>query len=131
MKPKHLIIVKAVTEQGLTHAQAAEKYGITRQWVHTLVTRYQTEGTEGLTPRSKAPKTRPGRTPDHIRERIIELRTELTSNGADAGPATIAWHLRKAHLPTPRTIHHPTHPARRFTDHPSTQKTPQKFLPPL
>lgn len=125
MKPKHLIIVKAVTEQGLTHAQAAEKYGITRQWVHTLVTRYQTEGTEGLTPRSKAPKTRPGRTPDHIRERIIELRTELTSNGADAGPATIAWHLRKAHLPTPAlsTIRRILHDASLIT--PAPKKRPK------
>lgn len=101
MKPKNLLIVKSVTEQGLTHAEAATKYGATRQWVHTLVTRYQTEGPNGVTPRSKAPHSRPNSTPPAIRERIIELRQHLTRSGADAGPATIAWHLKREHLPTP------------------------------
>lgn len=61
-KDKNLVIVRAVTEQGMTQAQAAAKYGVSRQWVHTLLTRYQTEGPDGATPRSRAPKTRPGTT---------------------------------------------------------------------
>jgi transposase InsO family protein len=37
---------------------------------------------------------------------VIELRTQLTANGLDAGPVTIAWHLEREGLkaPAPATI---------------------------
>ncbi|MFC7465628.1 helix-turn-helix domain-containing protein [Brachybacterium sp. GCM10030252] len=102
-KDKNLLIVRAVTEQGLTHAQAAARYGTSRQWVHTLVLRYQTGGPPALEPRSRAPRTRPGTTSASLRARIITLRGELTAQGADAGPATIAWHLDQEHRRVPST----------------------------
>lgn len=95
MKPKNLVIVRAVREQGLTHAEAAARFGVTRQWVHTLVTRYDAEGPDGVAPRSRAPKSRPGATPAAVRDRILTLRRELVRQGADAGPVTIAWHLEQ------------------------------------
>lgn len=58
MKPKNLVIVRAVAEQGLTHAEAAARFGMTRQWVPTLGRRYEAESTDGIAPRSRAPKTR-------------------------------------------------------------------------
>ncbi len=95
MKPKNLVIVRAVRDQGLSHAEAAARFGVTRQWVHTLVARYDTEGPDGVAPRSRAPRARPGTTPPAIRDRVVELRHELVAQGADAGPATIAWHLEQ------------------------------------
>lgn len=95
MKPKNLVIVRAVREQGLTLAEAAARFGVTRQWVHTLVRRYDAEGPDGMMPRSRAPKTRPGTTAPAIRDRIIQLRSELVRQGADAGPVTISWHLEQ------------------------------------
>jgi transposase InsO family protein len=71
--------------------------------MHSLIRRYDAEGPDGLTPRSRAPHTRPGTTPDATRDRIIELRQELTASGADAGPATIAWHLEREGRPAPST----------------------------
>lgn len=103
VKPKNLVIVRAVREQGLTHAEAAARYGVTRQWVHTLVTRYDADGPDGVTPRSRAPHTRPGTTPEAVRDRIIQLRRDLAAQGADAGPATIAWHLEQEGHPAPST----------------------------
>jgi transposase InsO family protein len=103
VKPKNLVIVRAVHEQGLTHAEAATRFGLTRQWVHTLVRRYEHEGPDWVAPRSRAPKTRPGTIPPAIRDRIIQLRRELTRSGADAGPATIGWHLEQEGHPTPST----------------------------
>lgn len=125
MKPRNLLIARAVTEQGLTHTEAATKYGVTRQWVHTLVTRYLTQGPAGIEPRSKAPHTRPGTTPPAIRERIIELRHHLTNTGADAGPATIAWHLeRDGHrVPAISTIRRILHTAGLIT--PAPKKRPR------
>lgn len=103
MKPKNLVIVHAVHDQGLSHVEAAARFGVTRQWVHTLVRRYEDEGPDGVAPRSRAPKTRPGTTVPAIRDRIIQLRRELTRSGADAGPVTIVWHLEQEGHPAPST----------------------------
>lgn len=113
MKPKNLVIVRAVREQGLTHAEAAARFGVTRQWVHVLVRRYEAEGIDGLAARSRAPKTRPGATAETVRERVIELRQELVRSGADAGPVTIAWHLEQEgrHAPSTSTIRRILHDA--------------------
>lgn len=125
MKPKNLVIVRAVREQGLSHAEAAARFGVTRQWVHTLVRRYDAEGADGVAPRSRAPKNRPGTTPAAVRARIIELRHELTRAGADAGPATIAWHLEREgrHAPSTATIRRILHTEGLIT--PAPQKRPR------
>lgn len=102
-REKNLVIVRSVLDQGLTAAQAAARYGVTRQWVHTLIRRYQTEGLDGLSPRSKAPASRPGTTSEAVRDRILQLRKDLTAAGADAGPETIAWHLQQEGLRVPST----------------------------
>ncbi|WP_308796928.1 helix-turn-helix domain-containing protein [Agromyces silvae] len=102
-KNKNLVIVRAVTEQGLTHAQAAARFGVTRQWVHTLVSRYQRGGPDAVGTQSRAPKRRPVTTPEPVRARIIQLRHELTADGADAGPVTIGWHLEQEGILAPST----------------------------
>ncbi len=76
---------------------------MTRQWVHTLLARYQTAGPDALAPRSRAPKSHPGTTDSAVRERILTLRRELTARGADAGPMTIAWHLDREGMTVPST----------------------------
>jgi transposase len=38
------VIVLSVVEQGLTNAEAARRFDVSWQWVHTLVTRYQAGG---------------------------------------------------------------------------------------
>lgn len=103
VKPKNLVIVRAVREQGLSHAEAAARFGVTRQWVHALVRRYDADGPDGVAPRSRAPQTRPGTTPDGVRDRIIALRVQLVADGADAGPETIAWHLEQEGRRAPST----------------------------
>lgn len=94
-REKNLVIVRSVVDQGLAVAQAAARFGVSRQWVHALVRRYEADGPDGLAPRSRAPKSRPGTTSTAVRERVVQLRRQLTSSGADAGPETIAWHLRR------------------------------------
>lgn len=103
MKLKNLVIVRAVREQGLSHAEAAARYGVTRQWVHTLVRRYDAEGPDGVAPRPRTPKTQSGTTPLAVRDRIVQLRRELVTDGADSGPVTIAWHLEKEGYRPPST----------------------------
>ena len=70
---------------------------------HRLLRRYRDDGIEAVEPRSRRPRSNPGRTSDAVRDRIIALRTELAARGLDAGPVTIAWHLGREGLPVPST----------------------------
>jgi transposase InsO family protein len=100
-KPR--VIVLSVVEQGLTATQAAAKFGVSRQWVHQLLHRYRDGGLDAVEARSHRPRANPRQTPPQLAEQIIALRQALTTQGLDAGPLTIAWHLRNENLPVPST----------------------------
>jgi transposase InsO family protein len=110
---KHRVAVLKVVSMELSVTAAAATYGISRQHVQRLLRRYRDGGLEALEPRSRRPRTSPGRTPDGVRDRIVALRTELTARGLDAGPVTIAWHLgREGHrVPSTSTIRRVLHVA--------------------
>jgi transposase len=55
---KARVIVLAVVHQSLTKAAATRRYGVSWQWVHTLVTRYNEGSLEALEPRSPAGRRR-------------------------------------------------------------------------
>ena len=105
MSRARVAVLQVVSNQ-LSVTQAAAEYGISRRHLHRLLARYREDGLEALEPRSRRPKTTPIATPETIRERVIELRVQLTAGGLDAGPHTIAWHLeREGHKPpAPATI---------------------------
>ena len=100
---KARVIVLSVVHQGLTKAEAARRYDVSWQWVHTLVTRYQAGGLEALEPRSRRPASNSRATPEALRERIVELRKQLDTDGLDAGPVTIASHLTSEGVTAPST----------------------------
>ena len=102
MSKHRVAVLKVVSTQQSVTAVAAE-YGISRGHLHRLLRRYRDGGLEALEPRSRRPRTNPGRTSDQVHERVIALRTELTSRGLDAGPVTIAWHLGREGLAIPST----------------------------
>jgi len=79
-----------VRDQHLTVAQAATRYGVSRQWVYTLLTRYDTHGVDVLTPRSEAPHATPGALRQALVDQIINLRRELTAEGASPNPQALA-----------------------------------------
>ena len=62
-----------------------------------LLARYRAEGEAAFEPRSRRPKTSPAAIADRAVELITELRKELSGQGLDAGPHTIAWHLEHHH----------------------------------
>jgi transposase InsO family protein len=112
MSKHRVAVLKVVSSQSSVTAAAAE-YGISRGHLHRLLRRYRDDGLEAVEPRSRRPLTNPGRAADHIRERIVGLRTELAGRGLDAGPVTIAWHLgREGHaIPSSSTIRRILHAA--------------------
>ncbi|WP_062313254.1 IS481 family transposase [Demequina rhizosphaerae] len=100
---KNRVIVLAVVEGGLSVAEAAQRFKVSRRWIYALLTRYRAEGVAGLEPRSRAPRTSPQATPAPVRARIVELRDALTGEGLDAGAESIADRLAREDLTVPAT----------------------------
>jgi len=105
MSRTRVAVLQVVSKQ-LSVTAAAAEYGISRRHLHRLLARYRDGGLDALEPRSRRPKTTPIATPEAVRQRVIELRQQLTADGLDAGPVTIAWHLQQEGLkaPAPATI---------------------------
>ncbi|MDP1877785.1 MAG: IS481 family transposase [Actinomycetota bacterium] len=92
---KQRVIVESVVVAGLPKAVVARQYGVSRYWVHQLVSRYLAGGWDAIEPRSKRPRSNPRTTDPVTVEAIIALRTDLAARGFDAGAATIAVHLER------------------------------------
>jgi transposase InsO family protein len=112
MSKARVAVLKVVTKE-LSVTAAAAQYGYSRQHLHRLLARYHQGGLDAVDPRSRRPRTNPQATPEMVRDRIIALRLQLTAQGLDAGPVTIAWHLEhEGHRPpstsTIRRILHAT-----------------------
>ncbi|QUW19853.1 helix-turn-helix domain-containing protein [Agrococcus sp. Marseille-Q4369] len=109
-----------IVSKQLTVTAAAAEYGITRRHLHRLLARYREGGIDAIEPRSRAPHSSPRRTPPEVRERIVQLRRQLSAEGRDAGPVTIGWHLeREGHLaPSTSTIRRILHEAGLITPEP-------------
>src|SRR3954470_5861886 len=105
MSRARVAVLQVVSKQ-LSVTAAAAEYGISRRHLHRLLSRYREGGLDALQPRSRRPKTTPIATAQDVRARVLELRVQLTADGLDAGPVTIAWHLeREGHKPpAPATI---------------------------
>lgn len=74
---KHRVVVLKIVAGELSVTEAAARYGMSRQYLHKLLSRYREEGLEGLEPRSRVPLTSPQRVTDRVRERIIVIRQRL------------------------------------------------------
>ena len=90
-------MITAVVVEGRSQGEAARAYGVSQGWVSRLVARYRAEGEAAFEPRSRRPKTSPTATSACTVELIVRLRRRLSEQGLDAGPDTIAWHLRQHH----------------------------------
>jgi len=95
--PKARLVITAVVIEGRTQGEVAREYGVSQGWVSRLVARYRAEGEAASGPRSRRPKTSPAAVSDDAVQLIIALRKELSGQGLDAGPHTIAWHLAHHH----------------------------------
>ena len=94
---KARLVITAVTVEKRPVGEVAGAYGVARSWIYTLLARYRAEGEAAFEPRSRRPKTSPSAIGDATVALIIELRKDLSGQGLDAGPDTIAWHLEHHH----------------------------------
>jgi hypothetical protein len=84
MSKYRVTVLKVVSAQLSVTAAAAQCGG----HLHRLLSRYRDGGLEALEPRSRRPHDSPLRTSRAVRDRIVELRTNLVARGLDARPAT-------------------------------------------
>lgn len=97
---KNRVIVQTVLA-GKSLRETAEQYGVSKVWVHKLLTRYKAGGWQALEPRSRAPHNPAGRISDDLTTQICQLRTNLQAQGLDAGAHTIRAYLLRAHGTSP------------------------------
>ena len=99
-------VVDAVVLEGRSYREVARAHGVSKSWVGKLVGRFREGGYEAVTPRSRAARTIPHRTPTEIEDEIVRLRKELSDQGLDAGAETIRYHLllRRSEVPSVTTI---------------------------
>ena len=100
MSQARVAVLKVVSTQA-TVGEVAAEIGISRRHLQRLLARYREGGLEALEPRSRRPKSNANQTPERVRQRVIELRLQLRSEGLDAGALTIAWHLEQEGLRAP------------------------------
>jgi transposase InsO family protein len=94
---KARLVITAVTVEKRPVSEVARSYGVSRSWLYELLARYEAEGEAAFEPRSRRPKASPSAIPGAAVELVARLRKELAGQGLDAGPHTIAWHLREHH----------------------------------
>jgi transposase InsO family protein len=94
---KARLVITAVIVEGRSQADVARAYGVSKGWVSKLVARYRVEGDAAFVPRSRRPKTTPTGIAATTVDLIINLRRQLVTQGLDAGPDTIVWHLEHHH----------------------------------
>jgi len=69
------VVVTAVLVESRTKAEVARDYGLSRQWVHELVRRFEAEGDPGLIPRSRRPRSNRSGTPAGVEDTIRPMAT--------------------------------------------------------
>ena len=119
------LVITAVTVEKRPVSEVARSYGVARSWICTLLARYRAEGVAAFEPRSRRPQTSPRAISPEVADLIVRLRKELTDQGLDAGPVTIAWHLEHHHQArvSPATISR--HLTRRGLITPEPRKRPK------
>ena len=97
-------VARAAAGEKINVTRVCRETGVSRAVFYVKLARFTTEGSAGLAPRSRAPRTRPTSTPDHVGEAVVRARKELADQGWDHGALTIRWRL----LDIARNGVHPT-----------------------
>jgi transposase InsO family protein len=100
---KARVVVLEVISGRLTVTQAARDYGLSRQHIYRLLTRYRQGDLEAVDPRSRRPASNPRTVSDEVIAAVVLTRKQLVNDGLDAGPLTLQDHLVRQGLAVPST----------------------------
>ncbi len=95
--------IRLVIDDGVGKSDAGRQVGRSRQWVNKWLREYGEHGDDGLVGRSRAPKTRPTKTPADVAAKILQIRQWLDDDPvANIGALTILAEMeREGCLPVP------------------------------
>jgi transposase InsO family protein len=97
-------VAMAANGEKINVSRVCREAGVSRAAFYVKLARFQAEGSAGLAPRSRAPRSRPTTTPAHVGEAVVRARKELADEGWDNGAISIRWRL----LDIARSGEHPT-----------------------
>jgi transposase InsO family protein len=86
-------VAKAAAGEKINVSRVCRETGVSRAVFYVKLARFRVEGSAGLAPRSRAPRSRPTTTPAHVAEAVVRARKELADQGWDHGALTIHWRL--------------------------------------
>jgi len=86
-------VARAAAGEKINVSRVCRETGVSRSAFYVKLARFQQQGSAGLAPRSRAPRTRPTSTPDHVGDAVVRARKELADDGWDHGAQTIRWRL--------------------------------------
>ena len=78
-----------IVDDGLSVTDASVKYGVSRKTLHKWLSRYESDGINGLNDHSRAHHYHPSKTSDHIIARLLEVKERYRS----WGPAKVRAYL--------------------------------------
>src|SRR5713226_2627647 len=87
-------IVDAVVLEHRSPTDLARNHRISRSRIYQLLQRFKEGGYSGLEPRSRRPHSCTHQAAADVQAEVLRLRKELSAAGHDAGPETIAHHLK-------------------------------------
>jgi transposase InsO family protein len=97
-------VALAANGKKINVSRVCRETGVSRAGFYVKLARFKAEGSAGLAPRSRAPRSRPSSTAEHVGEAVVRARKELADQGWDNGALTIRWRL----LDIARAGVHPT-----------------------
>jgi transposase InsO family protein len=86
-------VALAAAGEKINVSRVCREVGVSRAVFYVKLARFKTEGSAGLAPCSRAPRSRPTSTPVHVAEAVVRARKELADQGWDNGALTIRWRL--------------------------------------
>jgi transposase InsO family protein len=112
------LLVRRVTQDGWTAAEAAEAAGVSPQTAYKWLSRFEDEGPAGLLDRSSRPRSSPTQVPSDWQRLVLELRRLRMTGAAIAARlaiprSTVARILKRAGLERLKKLDPPV-PVRRY-----------------
>jgi transposase InsO family protein len=86
-------VARAAAGQTVNVTQVCREHDLSRTTFYRKLARFQDQGAAGLQPRSRAPKTSPTATAEHVVEACVRARKELADQGWDHGAQSVRWRL--------------------------------------
>ena len=107
MEIKYAAVFASVQAGRESVTSVCDRLGISRKSYYKYLARFDSEGLEGLQPRSRRPLRSPAATPPEMVELIIRARADLAAEGWDNGALSIFYRLLREGVEPPvwRTIH--------------------------